>query len=180
MQNIKQTLCMAYLEHENIGALEVFCTTDGVCKCRFTNLSNFESELLGQEECFDTKAIDILATALRQINSFLSGEPTNFTVPLDWKGISPFAREVYQATMQIPFGKVRTYGEIAHAIQKPHACRAVGQALSANPMVLIIPCHRVIASNGNLQGFSAPTGLAIKSWLLQHEGHHVQENHLIC
>ncbi|MGV8025776.1 MAG: methylated-DNA--[protein]-cysteine S-methyltransferase [Anaerolineaceae bacterium] len=170
---------MAYIENENIGPLEVYATAKGICKCEFCSLGDFERSLLTQDECLDVSAAQILSNAVSQINAYLLGKLTNFDLPIDWEGISPFAREVYQATMEIPFGEVRTYGEIALAIKNPEASRAVGQALGANPIALIVPCHRVVGHNKYLHGFSAPGGLGTKSWLLQHEGHRIRENRLV-
>jgi methylated-DNA-[protein]-cysteine S-methyltransferase len=70
----------------------------------------------------------------------------------------------------IPFGQVRTYGWIAGQLGRPGAARAVGSALGSNPLPLIVPCHRVVCSNGSLSGFSAPGGQALKRFLLEHEG----------
>ncbi len=89
-------------------------------------------------------------------------------VPIDLTGSTAFERRVYEATRQIPFGKVATYGQIAKAIGQPKAQRAVGQALGKNPIALVIPCHRVVASGGGIGGFTG--GLSWKKKLLRHEG----------
>mgnify|MGYP000156586002 CR=1 FL=1 len=170
---------MAYIENDNIGPIELYATAKGICKCKFSSLGSFERNLLGQNDHLDATAAQILSDAICQINAYLSGELVRFELAIDWQGISPFAKQVYQAAMEIPFGEVRTYGEIALAIHKPAAPRAVGQALGANPISLIIPCHRVIGSDRHLHGFSAPRGLETKAWLLQHEGHHIRENRLV-
>jgi len=88
-------------------------------------------------------------------------------IPVDLSDSTPFERRVYEATRHIPFGKVATYGQIARAIGKPNAQRAVGQALGKNPIGIVIPCHRVVASDG-LGGFTG--GLEYKKKLLRHEG----------
>lgn len=100
---------------------------------------------------------------------YLRGESTDFAkIPLDLDHATPFERRVYEATKRIPFGKVATYGQIARAIGEPNASRAVGQALGKNPIAIVIPCHRVVASDGKLGGFSA--GLSYKRRLLRLEG----------
>lgn len=170
---------MAYIENENIGPLAICATVKGICKCEFSSLGDFERRLLTQDECTDAAAAQILSSAVSQITAYLLGKLTRFDLPVDWEGISPFARKVYQTTMEIPFGEVRTYGEIALAIKNPEASRAVGQALGANPIALIVPCHRVVGSDKYLLGFSAPGGLETKGWLLQHEGHRIRENRLV-
>ena len=89
----------------------------------------------------------------------------------DWKRqATPFQRKVYQALLSIPKGEVRTYGWVAKRIGKPNAARAVGQALKCNRWAPQIPCHRVIASDGSLGGYSASGGLAAKRRLLAQEG----------
>lgn len=87
-------------------------------------------------------------------------------VPLDPTG-TPFQMAVWQATQKIPFGETRSYGDIAKAIGKPKAAQAVGQALGANPVPLLVPCHRVLASDGSLGGWSG--GGDLKATLLAHE-----------
>ncbi len=170
---------MAYIENKHIGPLTICATAKGICKCEFSSLGDFERKILTQDECADGKAAYILSSAVKQVDTYLLGKLTKFDIPIDWEGISPFAKKVYQATMKIPFGEVQSYGEIAHAIGMPRASRGVGQALGANPIALIIPCHRVIGKDGHLHGFSAPGSLETKSWLLQLEGHRIRDNYLI-
>ncbi len=90
-------------------------------------------------------------------------------VPLDWDGVTPFQRRVYEAAREIPAGETRTYGELARRLGSPGGARAVGQALGRNPFVLVVPCHRVLASNGSLGGFSAHGGARTKRMLLDIE-----------
>jgi len=92
------------------------------------------------------------------------------TVALDERGIDPFRRAVHAATREIGPGTTRSYGDVARAIDRPDAARDVGAALARNPFPIIVPCHRVVAANGALTGFSAPGGLATKRRLLELEG----------
>lgn len=87
-------------------------------------------------------------------------------VPLDLPESA--SRDVWEATRKIPAGQTRTYGDIARQLGKPSAARAVGSSLSANPLMLIVPCHRVMALNGSLAGYAG--GVERKAWLLRHEG----------
>ena len=104
-----------------------------------------------------------------EIERYFRGEPVTFAdVDVDLTGSTEFEREVYKATRAIPFGKVATYGQIAKAIGRPNAQRAVGQALGKNPTSIVIPCHRVVASDGGLGGFTG--GLHWKRKLLRLEG----------
>ncbi len=88
--------------------------------------------------------------------------------PVDWSLLTAFQRSVYQVACAIPPGTVRSYGWVAERLGKPRAARAVGQALAANPVPLLVPCHRVVASDGSLGGFTA--GIAWKQQLLEMEG----------
>lgn len=105
--------------------------------------------------------------AIEQIQAYCHGELEQFTLPLILEG-TDFQKKVWGALCEIPYGEVRTYGEIAERIGNKKASRAVGMANSKNPIPLIVPCHRVIGANGTLTGFAH--GLAIKQNLLQLEG----------
>ena len=105
-----------------------------------------------------------LAQALEK---YFAGQPVSFEdLPLDLQG-SPFHLQVWRELRKVPPGKTVSYQELARRLGKPKAARAVGQACGANPIPLIVPCHRVIAANGKLGGFSS--GLDRKRWLLEHE-----------
>src|SRR5262245_53829497 len=114
-----------------------------------------------------------IAEVIRRVSKHLRGEAQDFQdVPLDLDGVGPFARQVYEAARKIPTGQTRTYGELAKAVGRPAAARAVGQALGRNPIGLIIPCHRVVAAGGKPGGFSAHGGRATKARMLVIEGAH--------
>jgi len=89
--------------------------------------------------------------------------------PWSTRGLSTFRRAVYEAVRAIPRGEVRTYADIARAIGRPRAARAVGRALAVNRLPLVIPCHRVVSAQGDLRGFSAPGGITFKAQLLTWE-----------
>jgi methylated-DNA-[protein]-cysteine S-methyltransferase len=114
-----------------------------------------------------------LLEARRQILQFLESDRKAFALKLDWESIYNFQRDVLQLTLNIPFGEVRSYGQIAALLHKPRAARAVGAALSRNPMPILIPCHRVVSSNGHLTGYLGSKGIATKQWLLEKEGHRI-------
>lgn len=105
-----------------------------------------------------------------QLDEYFRGERKLFDLPLKFKGTS-FQEEVWNALLKIPFGEVLTYGELAAKIGRPKAQQAVGSAVGANPIPLIIPCHRVVAKT-SIGGFSAP--LEWKKWFLDHEGSRFQ------
>lgn len=109
----------------------------------------------------------VLLLAQQQLEEYFSGTRRTFAMKLDPAGTA-FQNQVWNALQAIPFGETRTYGGIAEQIGNPKAVRAVGAANGRNPIPIIVPCHRVIGSNGTLTGFSG--GLAIKSRLLALEG----------
>jgi methylated-DNA-[protein]-cysteine S-methyltransferase len=108
--------------------------------------------------------------AARQVGEYLNGQRRTFNLSIDWSVMTPFQESVLRATMAIPRGKTRSYGELAAQIGKPRAARAVGRAEATNPMPLVIPCHRVIGADGSLRGYGVPGGLETKAWLLRLEG----------
>ncbi|RMD83231.1 MAG: methylated-DNA--[protein]-cysteine S-methyltransferase, partial [Candidatus Dadabacteria bacterium] len=108
----------------------------------------------------------ILRKAATELEAYFTGGLTSFSVPLDLRG-TPFQLAVWKAVQAIPYNETRTYGEIARAVGRPKAVRAVGAAQAANPLPILIPCHRVIGADGTLTGYGG--GLEIKRWLLEHE-----------
>jgi methylated-DNA-[protein]-cysteine S-methyltransferase len=104
-----------------------------------------------------------------QIRAYLSGKRRAFQMRIDWRGMSPFQHRVLRAALRIPYGRTTTYGQIASAVGNPKAARAVGRALGANPLPLVVPCHRVIAGDGSLGGYSAAGGVRVKRRLLNLE-----------
>lgn len=112
----------------------------------------------------------LLARAVGLIRAYFAGEPVTFDLPLDLSGLPEFTTRALQVCRGIPWGKTRTYAELAREIGRPKAARAIGQAMRRNPLPLIIPCHRVIGSDGSLVGFAGGwTGLALKARLLELE-----------
>lgn len=108
--------------------------------------------------------------AAAQIIAYLNGTRQTFDLPIDWSAMSPAQADILRRVHAIPYGQKRTYGDIARELGQPGAARAVGRANATNPMPLVIPCHRVVGSDGKLHGFSAPGGLETKAWLLRLEG----------
>lgn len=101
----------------------------------------------------------------------LNGRPANLAgLALDFEGVSPFHRRVYEVARMIPWGTVVSYGGLAALTGSPRAARAVGQAMQRNPFPIVVPCHRVLASDRSLRGFSAHGGLETKRRLLALEG----------
>jgi len=116
----------------------------------------------------------LLVGVQRQVVAYFEGRQVEFgtDIPLSPEVIRGFALQVLQACREVGFGRTVTYGDLAARVGSRGAARAVGSALARNPIPLLIPCHRVIRSNGGLGGFSAPGGLALKQRLLDHELRH--------
>jgi len=119
---------------------------------------------------------DFLNQAKKELTEYFSGRRVNFDFPLDLSRATPFQKRAYTVMCSIPFGEVRTYRWLAQSLGNPKALRAVGGANAKNRWPIVIPCHRVIGSNGFLTGFSAPGGLALKTALLELEGIPVEKN----
>jgi len=111
----------------------------------------------------DERTLEPYAARLRE---YYEGTRAGLDVPLDVRG-TPFQLAVWEELRRIPYGATRSYGDIARAIGRPSAVRAVGGAVGANPVMIAIPCHRVVGSDGSLTGFSC--GLEWKTWLLRLE-----------
>lgn len=107
-----------------------------------------------------------LQRAQRELEAYFAGELKQFSVPLVWQGTA-FQNRVWQTLVTIPYGEVWSYRQLAEKVQSAKHCRAVGLANGRNPISILVPCHRVIGSNGQLTGYSG--GLDIKRWLLDHE-----------
>jgi methylated-DNA-[protein]-cysteine S-methyltransferase len=112
-----------------------------------------------------------VAAAIERIARLLAGEPDDLaTVALELDDVPEFDRRVYAATRAIPPGETRSYGEVAARVGEPRAAQAVGRALGRNPVPVVVPCHRVVAADGALTGFSAPGGIETKRRMLAIEG----------
>lgn len=145
----------------NLGIVTVSEEAGALILCSFSE--NPLSKYVGE-----TGDTPLLRETQRQIEEYLRGERRRFDVTLRLIG-TPFQKRVWEALGQIPYGETRSYGDIARAIGAPRACRAVGMANHANPLMLFVPCHRVIAADGSLGGFAA--GSDLKTALLKLEDH---------
>ena len=111
----------------------------------------------------------VLETTATQLREYFAGTRTDFDVPVVLVG-TEFQRGVWHQLREIEFGAVASYGEIGHALGRATAGRAVGGAVGANPVPLLVPCHRVLGSDKRITGYSAGNGIPTKTWLLDHEG----------
>lgn len=145
-----------------IGPLYLAASATGLRELRF----GIPAGQFWQSDAATGEAEALLAMVERQLSDYFSGERQRFDLPLDAQG-TPFQRGVWQALRRIPYGETRTYQAIADLLGTPKACRAVGAANGANPISIVVPCHRVVGSSGRLTGFAG--GLEAKRFLLNLE-----------
>lgn len=119
------------------------------------------------DSTLDRKTANAYKKAAAELNAYLGGKLREFTIPIKIKGTA-FQAKVWEETRKIPYGETRTYKQIAEAVKSPKATRAVGGALHANPLQIVVPCHRVVGKKGDLVGYALGTGL--KRRLLCMEG----------
>ncbi|MEL7645036.1 MAG: methylated-DNA--[protein]-cysteine S-methyltransferase [Anaerolineaceae bacterium] len=149
------------------GILYLQSSPEGLRRCAFLGSPELR---MAEELSAAHPNTDLLKAAVEQLGEYFQGARHSFSVPLNLSGLAPFQTRVLIACAEIPWGETRTYAQLAGSIASPGASRAVGSALARNPLLLFIPCHRVIGSDGALRGFAAPDGIRTKAWLLQHEG----------
>jgi methylated-DNA-[protein]-cysteine S-methyltransferase len=153
-----------------IGALHaVFDEEERLCELGFERRTGFSLSSPTQESSDSAPRIGngLKGILQMQLREYFEGRRRSFTVPLAPQG-TPFQLAVWNALLEVPYGDTVSYGQIAERIGKPSAVRAVGAANGANPIPVIIPCHRVIGSNGSLTGYGG--GIERKQWLLALEG----------
>ena len=164
-----------------LGLFEFMATEQGICQAIFCGNKvcgekPSGNKVRGDKVCgndastnnkADSKPNGITDLCKLQLTEYFSGQRQVFTVPLDPQG-TQFQQLVWNCLTEIPFGAVKSYGDIAKMLNKPKAAQAVGGANGRNPITLIVPCHRVIGADGSLTGYAG--GIERKLWLLKHEG----------
>lgn len=156
-----------------IGPLIIARTDAGICYIGFGDstktlvaLKLWCQRWLQQDTIIFSENDDLLKQAVAELQEYFSGTRKTFTVPIDLHG-TPFQIMVWRELLRIPYGETRSYKDIAIAISAPKAVRAIGGANHNNPVSIIVPCHRVIGTNGALVGYGG--GLSVKEYLLNHE-----------
>ena len=154
-----------------VGPLWVAVTDRGLAAVEFgSSEAAFSSRLRLRLRLQPARSVERTAEARQQLVSYLRGQRTRFALTVDLRHLTPFQRRVLSEARRIRRGQVRTYGDVARRIGRPRSARAVGQALGSNPIPIVIPCHRVLASDGSLGGYSGRGGLRTKLQLLRLEG----------
>ncbi len=126
--------------------------------------------LIGQQHLGASEEPALMPNLVSAMRAYFEGRPARFAVRLDLSCLTDFRRRVLEACRRIPRGKTATYADLARAAGSPRATRAVGSAMANNPLPLVVPCHRVIRSDGSLGEFSSPRGVRQKEHMLRLEG----------
>jgi len=172
-------LSVAMIEDTPVGPLVAAASENGIVYMSFCELKDFHGLISNVRNFVGGKSLIYVQDAIHQVQEYFNRQRRVFDLPLDLSGLSEFRSRVLREAQRIPYGKVTSYGELAQRIGQPQAGRAVGGALAHNPIVLVIPCHRVIDSSGQMHGFSSPGGINTKADLLRLEGCHVENGRLV-
>jgi len=165
-----KTIFIGNIDETPLGEIWVAVSENGMLAVEFpSTLETFSTVLKKRHAAEVVFAPAQVAEAAQQLREYAAGTLKEFTIPIDWSALREFQRKVLQLTFEIPCGEVRTYKEIALQLGNPRAARAVGRAQATNPMPVVIPCHRVLGSDGKLHGYGAGSGLSTKEWLLRME-----------
>lgn len=151
-----------------LGAALIARSEHGITGLWFEGQKDHPGPLAHVPVCNDDA---VLMSCAQQLREYWHGLRQSFDLPLDLRG-TPFQIEVWRALLKIDCGSLTTYGQLAHQLERPQASRAVGAAVGLNPISVIVPCHRVVGSQGSLTGYAG--GLDRKVSLLQHEGQRVR------
>ena len=154
---MKQYIEQAYYKSP-IGILRIIADENGITKVDFVKKEN---------SSIKKSSSKIVQDCIKQLDEYFQGERKSFELKLNPEG-TEFQRKVWKELLKIPYGETISYGEVSRRIKNPKAVRAVGQSIGRNPISVIIPCHRVIGSDGSITGYAS--GLWRKEWLLKHEG----------
>ena len=149
--------------HSPIGRIEL--VGDGAAVVSLT----IERDLTLPHDGVDEYSDAILDRAADQLAQYFAGERTTFDVPIALNG-TEFQRSIWALLVDLKFGEVTSYGDLGRTTGRQAAGRAVGGAVGANPIPILVPCHRVLATHGRITGYSAGNGIPTKVWLLDHEG----------
>jgi len=164
---------VAYARHDTpVGTLVLAATRRGLVRVSYTDdEDDFEATLAQLARSVSPRILAVpgrLDQTRRELDEYFAGARTRFELPLDWRLTQGFGRRVLRSTARIPFGSVSTYAHVAAEADSPRGSRAAGNALGANPLPIVVPCHRVLRSGGALGGYGG--GVERKLTLLAIEG----------
>lgn len=147
-----------------IGTLTIFEKNGGICAVDLPRkiVPGIQKRVFQDAEMVEERSV-LLEQAVQELEEYFAGERRKFDLPLHMEG-TEFQKKVWNVLLQIPYGETKSYGEIAEIIGNRKACRAVGMANNRNPLMILVPCHRVVGADGGLVGYGG--GLDIKEKLL--------------
>jgi len=170
-------LTFGELRETPLGVISFVSSDLGIQQVKYCTLRVLKQVLKIGETQPSLNGLQTLGTFLGELNEFLNKRRKTFSVSIDWSKITGFQRDVLAFIVGIPYGGIFTYGEVAQQLGRPGGARAVGNALHSNPMQILIPCHRIVGSNGELRGYQG--GIEAKVYLLRMEGHQIDGNRII-
>jgi len=155
-----------------IGLMRISAGKNGLLGLSISSINSSQSKAGAALISTEAPEFMIVRQLIKELDAYFSGDLKQFSIAIDWEQFSDFQREVLSLSARIPYGEVWTYGELARKLGKPKAARAVGNALGSNPLLILIPCHRVIGSDRRLHGYAG--GSDAKAFLLRLEGHQIE------
>jgi len=167
---MKQELFLGDLKHTPVGDLRLVVSDLGLVAVEWAAAQPELDRILRRLARPVREDQGRVAPYAEQVFQYLTAQRREFNFAIDWSVLRPFQRTVLEAVYAIPYGEAHAYAAIAAQIGRPRAYRAVGRANATNPIPLVIPCHRVIGTDGKLHGYGGGDGLPTKAWLLQLEG----------
>jgi len=160
---------LGFLNHSPLGDLRVAVSQLGLVAVEWKESQPQLESYLARLGFSVEMSQKITAPYTDEIFEYLNGRCKKFTFKIHWGTLKPFQLNALKSVFAVPYGKTHTYAEIAAQIGHPNAFRAVGRANATNPMPLVIPCHRIIGTDGKLHGYGGKGGLKTKQWLLDME-----------
>ena len=167
----------AEINHQHLGPISFAVGEQGLCCVSFQPLGDLKNRSTFQDVEPSLKSFEGIKSVLKAMEGYFGRDTEENEIKIDWDGMSLFQKQVLEITKSIPFGSLMSYGDIARKLKKPGAARSVGRALGSNPMPILIPCHRVVGSEGELRGYSG--GINRKVYLLEFEGHRIEGDRVI-
>lgn len=170
-------LTFGELSQSPLGPISVAAGNQGLMAISYQPLGDLKQKFEDADQEPALASFSMISTFIKVLYEYINGKRKVFSTAIEWNMFRGFQKDVLQVVYDIPYGSLRTYGEIAKELGTPKAARAIGAALGANPLPILIPCHRVIGSDHHLRGYSG--GLQRKAFLLKLEGHRIKNERII-
>jgi methylated-DNA-[protein]-cysteine S-methyltransferase len=153
------------LDKTPVGPLTIYVSDVGLAKIAFGKQAEVHTG--------DAQLERLAEQAVQELTEYFYAGRRAFTLPIDWRAMQPYQEKVLRACDAIPYGQTRTYGDLARQTGSPGSARAVGRIMASNPIPIVIPCHRVVGTDGKLHGYGSPGGVDDKAQLLALEGQRI-------